>query len=200
MRTLIKKIFYYLHYPLLLLIEKQTIKKDLFEKDNYIIAINHSSILDPVLITMFFYHNYGIWVRFLSAQKNYNNPIMSMYLHAFEAVKISENDKKSSIYLSKKLLEKKQNIAIFPEGRCVKKPTKEVKTGVIRLAVISKHKILPVHISGTQKTSSKRKIIPKVHSIRIILGKPINMSLKKSGYTVLKKESEKIMKNIYSLK
>jgi len=202
MKNILRALFYYTHYPLLLLLKKSKVDKKLFKNKNYIIASNHASILDPVLLTMFFYHKYSIWVRFLSADKNYKNPFMRAYLYAFDSVRIADKDKASAIEISADLLKKGDNVGIFPEGKCIVGKTCEVKTGVVRLAIDSGYEILPVRICGTEKILPPGKTIPRLRKSEILLGKPIKVHLSDTNpsYNRLKSTSKDVMNRIYSLK
>jgi 1-acyl-sn-glycerol-3-phosphate acyltransferase len=204
-KKLIKYLLYFTHYPLLLLIKKGKCENNL-PKGNYLIAANHSSIFDPILLTMFFYHNYGIWIRFLATEKIYRHKVNLIYLYAFDSIKIEEKNKGKIVNITANLLKKGECIGIFPEGKRVLKRERKVKTGVVRMSSISGKPILPVKIVGLKDKNAK--LLSRLKRSSIIIGKPFYVQWKEenenvSGYTKeekLQKESKLIMDKIYSLR
>ena len=134
-----------LHYPLLLCVHSVRGIENLPEPP-YIIAANHPSILDPLVLHLILHRHGGYHPRFLVAEHLYFPPF-SWYFSFFGSVRVTKRDPARTLEQAHTVLENGGTIGIFPEGRLSPYGTRSLKTGVARLASSSRAPVVPVRIT-----------------------------------------------------
>ncbi|QQK76083.1 1-acyl-sn-glycerol-3-phosphate acyltransferase [Salicibibacter cibarius] len=135
-------------------------------KGSFIIAANHHSIVDPIIISGMFKQP----IHFLAKSELFIHPFANWFLRRLHAIPI---DRKSGIVIrpvrhSLKVIERGEWFGIFPEGkRCKIGETVRPKKGVAFLSRKSSVPILPVAIVWGNKTLWRA-------PVTIVIGKPIN--------------------------
>jgi len=164
------------------------------EKGPIIIAANHVSFWDPLLLAV----STKRPIYFMAKSEFFNNYLLAAFfkgLHAFP-VKRGTADR-AAIRRALEILEEDKVLGIFPEGTRKKDGT-EIKgqTGAAMLAVKSGTEVVPVACIGTNRTIpfawSKNKFIVRA-------GRPVDMTEyqgKKATSAVLEKLSAHIMREI----
>lgn len=142
-----------------------------------IITANHPSLLDPFLIGLSFWpwHSFQPFY-FMTADGLIKSPIGPL-LRAWGA--FSVNRGKGLEYSLKKpqeLLDKKQSVLIFPQGKRVNNNQKEkIKIGAAVLALRNHSPILPIKIIDPFP-GSLLKLFLRKRKIQIIIGQPYYLS------------------------
>ena len=131
---------------------------------NYIISCNHMSGLDPVMLDISFKKKH----YFLAKIELFKNKFKGWFLKSFGGVPVDrKNVDPKSIKTIFRLIEKKKNIAIFPQGTRTKQPEildGEAKEGVAMFAIRTGTPVIPMMYSRKIKAFRRTKLI---------IGKPI---------------------------
>ena len=121
-------------------------RNNIDKKQNYIIVCNHKSNFDPILIDMVFKKR----IRYLAKVELFKNKFSAFFMKIFGGIPI---DRKKGLSLSQtksvnELINKKQDIAIFPEGTRKDEifESDELKGGACYFAIKSKTAIIPCYI------------------------------------------------------
>jgi 1-acyl-sn-glycerol-3-phosphate acyltransferase len=125
------------------------------KEENYIFAMNHQGALDLFVALAVLVPHAKRPLSVVLTSQAYDFPILNLLFKRWQAIRIDHSnpkDKKKALVLAKKALDKGNNVLIFPEGNiiggAIGSPTRAF-TGVTRLAIMSKKKIIPVGIKGS---------------------------------------------------
>ena len=169
-----------------------------------ILAINHIGYLDfafagtAVLPT-------GRLVRFMAKKEIFDNPIAGPLMRGMKHISVDRNNGGPSFIAALKTLKKGELVGIFPEATISQSfELKEMKSGVIRLAMESGAPILPTVIWGSQRVWTKK--LPKDfrrngYPIYVSVGAPISFDLETDIEQALKDLGEamhKLLKQLHS--
>ncbi|MFA6146208.1 MAG: lysophospholipid acyltransferase family protein [Patescibacteria group bacterium] len=145
-------------------------KENIPEKDSAIIAVNHSSHVDPEFLMA------GIDrpMHFVGLQDKEFNPLyVKIFYKLMGVIPVSRNlvheGGKDFIKQVKQAIENKELICIFPEGMLEEKKDRteinEFKSGVAKIAKKYGLDVIPVYMSGTDKVipNSTTKMIQKIN-------------------------------------
>jgi len=130
------------------------------EEGAVIIAGNHPSYLDPVLVMLPVKRQ----IRFMAWDALFKVPILGQLIRAFGAfpVDIRKGRGESAFREALNVLNGGDALGIFPEGqRSERGPMGELRTGVARLAIETGAPIVPVTIGGAFRAWPKWKLLPK---------------------------------------
>jgi len=139
-----------------------------------IIAGNHPSYLDPVLVMLPIQRE----IRFMAWDALFKVPVLGQVIKAIGAfpVDLRKGKGESAFREALRVLNEGNALGIFPEGqRSEKGPMGELKTGVARLAVETGAAIVPVTIGGAFRAWPKWKLLPKPAKIIVWYHKPIRL-------------------------
>ncbi len=169
-----------------------------------ILAINHIGYLDfafagtAVLPT-------GRLVRFMAKKEIFDNPIAGPLMRGMKHISVDRNNGGPSFIAALKTLKKGELVGIFPEATISQSfELKEMKSGVIRLAMESGAPILPTVIWGSQRVWTKK--LPKDfrrngYPVYVSVGEPIFFDLETDIEQALKDLGEsmhKLLKQLHS--
>ncbi len=168
------------------------------KKGGVLVASNHSSFLDPVIV--------GVGISrqtyYLARQSLFEIPILGLLLRALHTIPIKRTMVSVSTFKELiKSLHSKKAIVLFPEGtRSIDGKLGQGKIGVGMLALRTNVPIVPVYIDGAIKAFPKdgKWIHPK--KIRVIFGKPIMPNSKDSNKKNYRRISAQVMESINRLK
>lgn len=170
----------------------------------FIIAANHASYMDHfiILCTLIPYLNKK--VHHLAKKEHFDNFFKKAWHTYAGAIPLDrESGGKEALKLAIKALRNGKIIAIHPEGtRSLTGNLQKAKTGVARLALISKAPVLPVGLIGTFKILPKGKYLPKFKKATMNIGKPMYFEqyyTKKINKKILRNMTDKVMKEIAKL-
>lgn len=149
----------------------------------FIIAANHERFLDPCLITYVILRKLNRKIHFLARPSPWFIPSI---LERNYAGNIPLLNPGQAFQDMKDLLKKREIIGIFPEGERVITPSKNPKTGAVRLAIETNTPILPIGI----------KFSFMLFGSTINIGKLVRLN----GNKDVKKQTLNLMKYIYKLK
>ncbi len=139
-----------------------------------IIAGNHPSYLDPVLVLLPVKRR----IRFMAWDALFKVPVLGQLIRAFGSfpVDIRKGKGESAFREAVKVLDSGDALGIFPEGqRSEQGPMGELRTGVARLAIETGAAIVPVTIGGAYRAWPKWKLLPKPAKIIVKYHPPIQL-------------------------
>ncbi len=170
----------------------------------FIIAANHASYTDHLIIVCTFVNHLNKKVHFLSKKEHFDNPLKAAWHTYAGAIPLDrEKGGKEALRLAIKALKQGKIIAIHPEGtRTLTGKLQKGKTGVARLALAAHAPVLPVGLIGTFEILPKGKYVPKFKKATMNIGKPMqfqNYYNKKANKRILREITNKIMKEIARL-
>jgi len=136
-----------------------------------IVASNHSSFVDPIIVSASVYRQ----IHWMSKIENFEFPIIKSIFSMWSAfpVQRGKSDKKA-LQTAISYLKAGKCVGIFPEG--TRTPTVKVgrlHKGAARLAVLTGASILPVMLVGTYKMLKKGEMFMKPVKVTVTIGKPI---------------------------
>lgn len=174
------------------------------KKGPFILAANHASYMDHFVImcTLIPYLNKKI--HHLAKKEHFDNIFKKIWHTYVGAVPLDrEKGGKEALKWAVKALKKGKIIAIHPEGtRTLTGKLQKAKTGVARLALLSKAPVLPIGLIGTFEILPKGKYMPKLKKATMNIGKPMHFTEyynKKINKKILNEITTKIMKEIAKL-
>jgi len=174
----------------------------------FIIAANHSSFLDDFTLVSIVIKYINKKVHMYCNDRFYKNKPLGAFLNWAGCIPISIQTKnketnKEAFKLAIRYLGKGEPVGIFPEGgRSLDGKLKEAKTGIAKLALVSKIPVLPIGIIGSFKVFPKGAKFPKLKRFDIKVGKLIYLDKyfgKEDNKKVLKEVITLIMKDIADL-
>jgi len=202
---LVRAILKFLVYPVfnLIWLKKLTGKQNIPAKGPFILAANHQSYLDFILLC-------GVssrHLRFLAAEKFYHSsfwrPIME-YTGQIRVDRHKKGNKEEVFQRGLEVLEKGEALAIFPQGtRSRNGKIEKTYTGVAKFALKAGVPVVPVGIKGafTAWPPEKKPKFKKIVSIHI--GEPIKFNnYRKDQYQdpkILREVTNQIMLQISQL-
>ena len=148
-----------------------------------IVASNHLSYLDVLVFAHFLYKN-GRAPRFLGKASIFKTPILGKILLAAGQVPVERESARAgkAIDHAKAILEAGHMLGVYPEGTLTRDPNlwpMVAKTGLARLAIITKAPVIPIAQWGSQKVlptySKKVHLFPRSKFI-LRAGKPVDLS------------------------
>lgn len=144
------------------------------ESGPVIIAGNHPSYLDPVLIGLPVKRK----IRFMAWDALFRVPVLGRIISALGAfpVDIRKGHGESAYRQALTILESGQALGIFPEGqRSEGGPMGELRTGVARLAIETGAPIIPATIGGAARAWPKYRLLPKPARIVVRFHHPLRL-------------------------
>ena len=142
-----------------------------------IIAANHVSFLDPLLLPLVVPHRR---VMFLTKVKYIDKPILRWFLTGAGVIPVATGDPRAvgeSVAAAVEVVRSGRLVGIFPEG--TRSPDGRLhrgKTGVARVAFESGAPVIPVGIIGTDLAFPRGARLPRPRSVRILFGAPITLA------------------------
>ncbi|MFF4992680.1 lysophospholipid acyltransferase family protein [Streptosporangium saharense] len=148
-----------------------------------ILAVNHLSWLDPILVAHYLYNN-GRWPTILAKSGLFSVPLLGHAVRGLMAIPVH----RGSAEASRSLAESERRIAegacvmFYPEGTCTRDPglwPMEGKTGAARLALATGAPVIPVAHWGAQEIlpyGGKRPRIWPRKTFHVLAGPPVDLS------------------------
>ena len=143
-----------------------------------IVAANHVSFLDPLLLPLVVPRRR---VMFLTKVKYIDKPLLRWFLASAGVIPVAADDlgaAKGAVAASVEAVLSGRLVGIFPEGtRSLDGRLHRGKTGVARVALESGAPVIPVGIIGTDLAFPRGARLPRPHAVRIVFGPPIRFAL-----------------------
>ena len=171
----------------------------------FILASNHCSHLDPIIIPSLFIKQFKRKVHYLAKEELFKPWILNKVLKAAEIIPIDKKGRnKKALENALDALKQGKIIGIFPEGGRTKNGKLcRGKTGVTRLALEAKVPVVPVGIKGSYELwPVHQRIFKFKKAIYVNIGKPMYFNKyynKKVTKKLLRSITTKIMKQIANL-
>lgn len=141
--------------------------------EHMIVACNHSSNMDPVIVGCFFPRR----LRYFAKEELFTNWLFGACISALGAVPVSRADNASAAGALRgfmKLYQEGNDVLIFPEGsRTLDGKLQPLEAGVALIASHEHAPILPVFIHGAFKAMPPGAFFIKPAKIRITFGQPL---------------------------
>ena len=176
------KVFYFIvknFFRLLLMIYNRCSSKWLAKlpsDEKFIVACNHASNLDPLVVGCFFPR----MLRYLAKEELFTGWFLGTCIRALGAVPVSRSSNASAAGALKgfmKLYQEGSDVLIFPEGgRTLDGKLQPLEAGVALIAAHEHAPILPVFIHGSFKAMPPGSAFVKPAKLRVTFGKPLRFS------------------------
>src|SRR5262245_28018826 len=144
------------------------------EEGAVIIAGNHPSYLDPVLVGL----PIGRVIRFMAWDALFKVPLLGRVIKDMGAfpVDIRKGRGEAAYLEARRVLSQGEALGVFPEGqRSEQAAMGELRSGVARLAIETGAPIVPVTIGGASRAWPKWKLLPRSAKIVVRYHKPIRL-------------------------
>ena len=158
--------------------------QNLPKKGPYLVAVNHSSSIDPAIVA------YVLWkfkkqkLRFLGKKQHFDSLIGNSFQKAAGTIPIDRTtsaDKltQKGFEIALRELSRGAIIGIFPEGsRSRDGFVHQGRTGVARLALWAKVPVVPITLVGAFRVWRKGRLLPKLPigksgKVEVVIGKPL---------------------------
>lgn len=136
-----------------------------------IVAANHSSYLDPMLLGSFFPRR----IHYIMTSVHYEKWFLYPFCYLLDTIPIGPNLQISAYKRTMKFLNNEEVIGIFPEGQRSREGyLLDTRKGVGVYALRSKAPVLPVAIVGAREALPPGRMIPKPAKVHLFIGDPIH--------------------------
>jgi len=174
------------------------------KKGPYIIAANHSSYIDHLILSYNWAKRFDTHIHYLAKKEHFDSFFQGMWHRHVQAIPIDRQaGGKKALDEAVKALNKGKVIGIYPEGtRTLDGKIQKGRTGVARLALRARVPVIPVGIRGAFKVLPKGNYLPRSGKIYVKIGKPINLEKYHGRYNdskVLRTVTDRIMNRIAGL-
>ncbi|MBR6901012.1 MAG: 1-acyl-sn-glycerol-3-phosphate acyltransferase [Synergistaceae bacterium] len=171
--------------------------------DKFIVACNHLSNLDPLIVGCFFPKR----LKYFAKEELFHNKFFGACIRALGAVPVARDSNASAAGALRsfmKLYQEGSDVLIFPEGgRSLDGKLQPLEGGVALIAARTKAPILPVFIKGSYEAMPTGATLVKPKKIKITFGKPLIFSEEvydsKDGRNIIMSSLEKAMKELDAL-
>ncbi len=184
-------------------VKKVTGTENLPKEGAAILAANHSSYVDHLMIGAYVATKVNRRFHFLAKKEHFQGLQKLWHIYVGAIPLDRKKGGKHALKVALNLLSQGKLIIIYPEGtRTLTGKLQKAKTGVARLALQSKVPVIPIGLKGTFEIMPKGKYIPKAKKAIMNIGKPIyftNYYNKKINKKMLRDVTTKIMKEIARL-
>lgn len=190
-------------FPLLRLFIRKTHNIGNLPKPPFILATNHESYLDPMLLDSVVIPRIDKQVHFLSMKGRFWHVFGDTLSRKWAGCVPLDEGKERAVKELVRLLKKGDAVGIFPGGpRTLDGNLTRGKTGAVRLALEAKVPIVPAGIIGAYEIAPKERLIPRLKRCEIRFGKPVYYDKyydKKVAKKSLRKLTNELMQKIAKL-
>lgn len=173
----------------------------------YILAQNHSSYYDILLMGVILIPMLDIYISTLVNSRYWSNPFNRAFLKWARCIPVyigAQHDPKKneeSLRKAEGLLREGGIVQIFPEGtRSPDGTIKRGKTGIARLALKTGAPVVPIGIINSHRVLPKGALFPRFGRVSIHIGKPIHFKrISNPGKRQMERATNTVMKSIAAL-
>ncbi|MDP6648234.1 MAG: lysophospholipid acyltransferase family protein [Candidatus Woesearchaeota archaeon] len=188
-------------------IDKVTGLHNLSKDGPFIIAPNHSSYIEHIMISCTVVPHLNKKLLFVAKKEHFEDMTQKLWHRLWNNyityVQIDRSKGEEALKTTLSYLKKGAIIVVYPEGtRTLTGKLQSAKTGVARLALWAKVPVVPLGIIGTFQILPKGKKIPRMKKATLNFGKPLYFDKyynKKITKKLLRKITNNIMKEIAKL-
>lgn len=167
------------------------------EKGGVIVAANHVSYLDPLVIGAALKRR----ATYIAKQELFKVPLLSIFVKSFSFPVDRDRPQPSTIKETIKKLKSGALIVMFPEGgRSPDGNLLDAKRGTGMIAAIARVSVVPALIDGTDNALPAGRKILRPSKIRVIFGNPIEVKEEEKDKHFQERISKDIMEAIKNLK
>lgn len=136
-----------------------------------IVAANHKSYLDPIVLALVFRRR----IFFMAKSELFKIPLFNWVIRSLGAFSVERKEADRGAYRKAlEVLSEGKILGLFPEGTRIRHSVLgPLESGVALIAVRSGAPILPVGIIGTDKVMPDGSRIPRLPRIKVAIGDPI---------------------------
>lgn len=164
-------------------------KENLPKTDGFILASNHTSFLDPIVLGAVSPRK----LSFMAKEELFANFLFARLISACGAFPIKRDAMDiSAIKVAVKRLKKHGALVLFPEGTRSRSGVTPLLPGVGFLAKNAGVCVVPTNICGADKAWPVEAKFIRLHKISVCFGQPINIE----GHTTYKEFSHRVMNAI----
>jgi len=169
---------------------KVTGKENIPSRGGCILACNHISNLDPVILGTTTWR----YLNFMAKEELFRNKFMSWYWHQVGAFPIRRGDADfRAVREAIRRLKMGRLLVMFPEGtRGAADRVKKINPGIGLLVKSSGAPVIPVHIKGTDGALPNSAKWLTFHPVSIHLGEPLTFSKDLSNLEIAESIMDKI--------
>jgi 1-acyl-sn-glycerol-3-phosphate acyltransferase len=137
----------------------------------YIVAPSHRSLLDIPIAAAITPRR----IRFMAKESLFKTKFGAALFAALGAIRVERGTTdRGALRASQAALEEGEPLAIFPEGTRREGPKLgELYDGAAYVALKLGVPIVPVGIGGSEQILATQKLVPRLHRVRVVVGKPI---------------------------
>jgi 1-acyl-sn-glycerol-3-phosphate acyltransferase len=150
-----------------------------------IVAANHISLVDPVLLCDFLLHGTGLVPRFMAKSTMFRGRgLLARVMRGAQQIPVERGgaDAAAALDAAVEALERGACVVIYPEGTTTRDPDlwpMRPRTGVARLALLSGAPVLPVAQWGAadihRRGNRRVRVVPPTR-VRFHIGRPVDLS------------------------
>jgi 1-acyl-sn-glycerol-3-phosphate acyltransferase len=145
-------------------------KENVPKTGKLIVASNHSSYLDPMLLGSFFPRR----IHYIMTSVHYQKFFLYPFCYLLDTIPIGPNLQIFAFKKTMKFLSHGEVIGIFPEGQRSREGyVLDTRKGVGVYALRGKAPVLPVAIAGAREAMPPGGIFPKPVKVKLFYGEPI---------------------------
>lgn len=138
----------------------------------FIIAPNHTSHFDWIVLLIYLTRYLKRHVHFFSTIKYAGNPLFKYLVDTSQGIWMDPKEPVRSFYVGMEYLKHGEIVVIFPEGtRSPDGRIQQGKTGTAALALTTKVPVVPVGLLGTDKVLPKGAALPRLARCQANIGK-----------------------------
>jgi len=143
----------------------------------FIIAANHASLLDPLLIVIYLSKITRSYIYFLSYGIFFRLPFVSFLVKTARTIRVDMKEEAKSLFIALQYLQNGEIVGIFPEGR--RSETGKIqkgRPGIALLALKGKVPVVPVGLIGVYDMLPRTTYLLRFKPFEINIGKPLDFS------------------------
>lgn len=182
--------------------------ENLPQEGPYVLAPNHYSELDPVVLAVATWR-LGRAPRFMAKASLFRIPVVGAALRATGMIPVarasSASAAKQTIAQSQALVRHGRGVIVYPEGSLTRDPDMwpmRGKTGAVRLAMAGRIPIIPVATWGVQQIMpryGRMRVWPPRRRVRVLFGPPTDLSAFRVGRIDYAGATDAVMSDIAGL-
>ena len=140
-------------------------------KNGFVIASNHVSYLDWLVLYAYFHFRYRVRLLFIAKNKLFSHPLWSLVARGARVVRVSDCGTRIMSIRDFRRLADAKYIGIFPEGtRSSTGKLIKPHGGAIKLAARNNIPLIPLRLEGFYEAWPRKRKWPRSHPCRIVIG------------------------------